>query len=290
MLLISLDSRHWTTKPHLAARFLFFFFQQCQSVPDLRSITANNRLWLIALKWGLGNDWNLNKSSFSASGHIKHTSGALQWVENTQRRVFWGQKKGHSWQCSVKPPLCSISHHLCNKFKWNLIPCCENKISASKQSADAAPWHRSRPAFTWKHSSVSKTNNSSLIGIGQESELPSSACWAQKNRLSIMWLVRSLLPLLWKESSPGAITAWHIQAGVKKGATSDLSTSLSLHHRCGRGKDQPQSSRSHVPFLSPLINAATFHRRGRGGCWSIDTANSHQTKSCAPKPINELLI
>lgn len=79
-------------KTAFGSQIFFFFFQQCQSVPDLRSIMANNRLWLIAPKWGLGNDWNLNKSSFSASGHIKHTSGALQWAK-THKDAYSEDKK-----------------------------------------------------------------------------------------------------------------------------------------------------------------------------------------------------
>lgn len=73
-----------------------------------------------------------------------------------------------------------------------------------------------------------------------------------------------LLHLLWTEFPPGAITAWLIRAGVKEGETSDPHTSLNLQHHHGRGKDQPQSSSSHVPFLSPLIKAATNHRQGGG--------------------------
>lgn len=154
---ISLDNRRWTTKSRLAASFFFFiiylFFQQCQSLPDLRSITANNHVWLIAPKWGLGNDWKLNKSSFSASGHIKRTSNmGAPAGENAHKHVFWGGKKDTGWQCGVKkkPKHCGFrvfQHSI--KSKWNVIPCFENASSRTVGSA-----------FAWKHSSFSKTNNS----------------------------------------------------------------------------------------------------------------------------------
>lgn len=134
--------------------------------------------------------------------------------------------------------------------------------------ADATPWHEMLTL-----SSIENTN----LFLKQTKALP--WMWKKKKRdlccfcvlnavekqgQCVRWSVRSTYSFTpsGRGFPPGAITVWLIRAGVKKGETSDPHAHPNLQHHRGRGKDQPQSSSGHVPFLSPLIKAATNHRQG----------------------------
>lgn len=143
----------------------------------------------------------------------------------------------------------------------------------SKQSlthADATPWHETLTLSSNENTNPfpKQTTPPHWTERGREKRVV-LFCFSVSNAVEKTGAARQMiseiylvLHFLWTSRPSGAITVWLIRAGVRRGETSDLRTRLNLQHNHGRGKDQPQSSSGHVPFLSLLVTAVPNYQKG----------------------------